>query len=70
MTYDPEQRENSESHAKDHLTAIAVRLPSIEDYTKNRPRKFPKLRRRTGIKLKVIASALRVALTGKRSVPA
>jgi glutamyl-tRNA synthetase len=71
MTYDPEAAGKFLSaHAKDHLTAIAVRLPSIEDYTKTGLENFLRnFAEEQGIKLKVIAQPLRVALTGKTVSP-
>ena len=71
MTYDPEAAGKFLSaHTKDHLTAIAVRLPSIEDYTKTGVENFLRnFAEEQGIKLKVIAQPLRVALTGKTVSP-
>ncbi len=71
MTYDPEAAGKFLSaHAKDHLTAIAVRLPSIEDYTKTGVENFLRsFAEEQGVKLKVIAQPLRVALTGKTVSP-
>jgi glutamyl-tRNA synthetase len=71
MTYDPEAAGKFLSaHIKDHLTAIAVRLPSIEDYTKTGLENFLRnFAEEQGIKLKVIAQPLRVALTGKTVSP-
>ena len=71
MTYDPEAAGKFLSASiKDHLTAIAVRLPSIEDYTKTGVENFLRnFAEEQGIKLKVIAQPLRVALTGKTVSP-
>ena len=71
MTYDPEAAGKFLSASiKDHLTAIAVKLPSIEDYTKTGIENFLRnFAEEQGIKLKVIAQPLRVALTGKTVSP-
>ena len=54
----------------DHLAAIALRLPSLQDFTKKGMENF--LRAIAGercVSLKVIAQPLRVALTGKTVSP-
>jgi glutamyl-tRNA synthetase len=71
MTYEPEAAGKFlTAPTKDHLTAIAVKLPSIEDYTKTGIENFLRnFAEEQGVKLKVIAQPLRVALTGKTVSP-
>ena len=71
MTYDPEAAGKFlTAPVKDHLTAIAIKLQSIEDYTKTGVENFLRnFAEEQGIKLKVIAQPLRVALTGKTVSP-
>ena len=54
----------------DHLATLAVRIPSVQDYTKKRIEAFLRaIAEEKGFKLKVIAQPLRVALTGKTVSP-
>ena len=53
-----------------HLQAVAERIPAVEDYTKDGLEAFLRaLAEERGTKLKWIAQALRVALTGKTVSP-
>jgi len=54
----------------DHLTAIAERLPTLQDFTKKGMESFLRaIAGERGVSLKVIAQPLRVALTGKTVSP-
>ena len=54
----------------DHLKAVAEGIPSLQDYTKKGMETFLRtLAEKRGIKLKVIAQPLRVAITGKTVSP-
>jgi glutamyl-tRNA synthetase len=54
----------------DHLTAIAERLPTLQDFTKKGMENFLRaIAGERGVSLKVIAQPLRVALTGKTVSP-
>jgi len=54
----------------DHLAAIALRLPSLQDFTKKGMENFLRaIAGERGASLKVIAQPLRVALTGKTVSP-
>jgi glutamyl-tRNA synthetase len=56
--------------AAEHLTAIAEKIPSVQDYTKKGLEDFLRaIAAEKGIHLKVIAHPLRVALTGKTVSP-
>jgi glutamyl-tRNA synthetase len=53
-----------------HLEAVAEKLPALDDYTKEGLESFLRaLAEERGTKLKWIAQALRVALTGKTVSP-
>ena len=71
VSYDPDAAEKFlTSETKDHLMAIADRLPSYGDYSKNGIELFLRdIAENRGVKLKVIAQPLRVALTGKSVSP-
>ena len=54
----------------DHLKAVVEGIPSLQDYTKKGMETFLRsLAEKRGIKLKVIAQPLRVAITGKTVSP-
>jgi len=54
----------------DHLKAVAEGIPSLQDYTKKGMEAFLRtLAEKRGVKLKVIAQPLRVAITGKTVSP-
>ena len=54
----------------DHLKAVAKGIPSLQDYTKKGMEAFLRtLAEERGVKLKVIAQPLRVAITGKTVSP-
>jgi len=71
VTYDPEAAiKFLTPEVEGHLQAVGRELPTLDDYSKTGIEKF--LRRFTeeqGLKLKVIAQPLRVALTGKTVSP-
>jgi glutamyl-tRNA synthetase len=71
VTYDPEAAHKFlVTDVKDHLTAIAETLPAVDDYTKSGMESFLRAyAEERGIKLKVIAQPLRIALTGKTVSP-
>jgi glutamyl-tRNA synthetase len=71
VNYDPEAAKKFlTADIKDHLEAVADRLPSCGDYSKNGIEVFLReVAEDRGVKLKVVAQPLRVALTGKSVSP-
>lgn len=71
IIYDPEAaRKFLTADIKDHLLAVADRIPSCGDYSKNGIEVFLRdVAEVRGVKLKVVAQPLRVALTGKSVSP-
>lgn len=71
VSYDPEAVGKFLTiDVKEHLAAIAEALPSMTDYSKSGIEAFLReIAEKRGIKLKVIAQPLRVALTGKSVSP-
>ncbi len=71
VSYDPEAaRKFLLADVKDHLTAIAEKVPALDDFTKAGMERFLRAyAEERGIKLKVIAQPLRIALTGKTVSP-
>jgi glutamyl-tRNA synthetase len=71
INYDPETAKKFlTTDIKDHLLAVADRLPSCGDYSKNGIEVFLReVAENRGVKLKVVAQPLRVALTGKSVSP-
>ena len=71
VNYDPETATKFlTTDIKDHLLAVADRLPSCGDYSKNGIEVFLReVAENRGVKLKVVAQPLRVALTGKSVSP-
>jgi glutamyl-tRNA synthetase len=71
VNYDPETAKKFlTTDIKDHLLAVADRLPSCGDYSKNGIEVFLReVAENRGVKLKVVAQPLRVALTGKSVSP-
>ena len=71
MTYDAEAAGKFlNPDIQDHLAAIVAKLPVIEDYTKAGLENFLRtIADERGIKFKVIAQPLRIALTGKTVSP-
>ena len=71
VNYDPETAKKFlTTDIKDHLLAVADRLPSCGDCSKNGIEVFLReVAENRGVKLKVVAQPLRVALTGKSVSP-
>ncbi|OPY07714.1 MAG: Glutamate--tRNA ligase [Syntrophaceae bacterium PtaB.Bin095] len=71
VSYDPEAAGKFLlADVKDHLTAIAEKVPALDDFTKAGMERFLRAyAEERGIKLKVIAQPLRIALTGKTVSP-
>ncbi len=71
MDYDPEAAKKFLTvEMKEHLLAVADRLPSCREYSKTGMEVFLReVAESRGVKLKVIAQPLRVALTGKSVSP-
>ena len=71
VNYDPETATKFlTTDIKDHLLAVADRLPSCGDYSKNGIEVFLReVAENRGVKLKIVAQPLRVALTGKSVSP-
>ena len=71
VDYDPEAaRKFLTADMKEHLLAVADRLPSCREYSKTGMEVFLReVAENRGVKLKVVAQPLRVALTGKSVSP-
>jgi glutamyl-tRNA synthetase len=71
MSYDEEAAEKFlKADCADHLTAVAERIPLLQDYTKKGIENFLRtMASERGINLKTIAQPLRIALTGKTVSP-
>ena len=71
VSYDPDAAQKFLlADVKDHLTAIVEKIPSVDDFTKTGMENFLRAySEEKGIKLKVIAQPLRIALTGKTVSP-
>lgn len=71
VNYDPEAaRKFLTADMKEHLLAVADRLPSCREYSKTGMEVFLReVAENRGVKLKVVAQPLRVALTGKSVSP-
>ncbi len=71
MDYDPEAAKKFlTADMKEHLLAVAEKLPSCMDYSKSGMEVFLReVAESQGVKLKIVAQPLRVALTGKSVSP-
>jgi glutamyl-tRNA synthetase len=71
VDYDPEAAKKFlTADIKEHLLAVAEKLPSCRDYSKSGMEVFLReVAESQGVKLKIVAQPLRVALTGKSVSP-
>jgi glutamyl-tRNA synthetase len=71
VDYDPEAAKKFlTADMKEHLLTVAEKLPSCRDYSKSGMEVFLReVAEDRGVKLKIVAQPLRVALTGKSVSP-